>query len=217
MADLLDRTETDEYALDSPRLRQFIEAVKTIRTSHDDPKAIIAAIRPHFEALLADQTWLPTMYQEPHPEGGMGSGIGTWLLYRTTDGSLALSSLVVPPGAQTPVHDHLAWGLVGLYRGEQDEDVFARNDDGSSEDHAQLEVIARNHLKPGDFYELLPEVDIHRVKTTSDVTSVSLHLLGIDNGCIWRHRFLPEEERIVPFKSGYVNVACEQDETTPAS
>ncbi|MEA2515407.1 MAG: 3-mercaptopropionate dioxygenase [Thermomicrobiales bacterium] len=217
MADLLDRTETDEYALDSPRLRQFIEAVKTIRTSYDDPKAIIAAIRPHFEALLADQTWLPTMYQEPHPEGGMGSGIGTWLLYRTTDGSLALSSLVVPPGAQTPVHDHLAWGLVGLYRGEQDEEVFARNDDGSSEDHAKLEVIARNHLKPGDFYELLPEVDIHRVKTTSDVTSVSLHLLGIDNGCIWRHRFLPEEERIVPFKSGYVNVACEQDETAPAS
>ncbi|MEA2594165.1 MAG: 3-mercaptopropionate dioxygenase [Thermomicrobiales bacterium] len=217
MTDLLDRTETDEYALDSPRLRQFIEAVKTIRTSYDDPKAIIAAIRPHFEALLADQAWLPTMYQEPHPEGGMGSGIGTWLLYRTTDGSLALSSLVVPPGAQTPVHDHLAWGLVGLYRGEQDEEVFARNDDGSSEDHAQLEVIARNHLKPGDFYELLPEVDIHRVKTTSDVTSVSLHLLGIDNGCIWRHRFLPEEERIVPFKSGYVNVACEQDETAPAS
>jgi predicted metal-dependent enzyme (double-stranded beta helix superfamily) len=217
MTDLLDRTETDEYALDSPRLRQFIEVVKTIRTSNDDPKAIIAAIRPHFEALLADQTWLPTMYQEPHPEGGMGSGIGTWLLYRTTDGSLALSSLVVPPGAQTPVHDHLAWGLVGLYRGEQDEEVFARNDDGSSEDHAKLEVIARNHLKPGDFYELLPEVDIHRVKTTSDVTSVSLHLLGIDNGCIWRHRFLPEEERIVPFKSGYVNVACEQDETAPAS
>jgi predicted metal-dependent enzyme (double-stranded beta helix superfamily) len=147
----------------------------------------------------------------------MGSGIGTWLLYRTTDGTLALSSLVVPPGAQTPVHDHLAWGLVGLYKGEQDEDVFARRDDGASEEHAELEVIARNQLKRGDFYELLPEVDIHRVKTTSDVTSVSLHLLGIDNGCIWRHRFLPEEERIVPFKSGYVNVPCESDAQTPSS
>jgi predicted metal-dependent enzyme (double-stranded beta helix superfamily) len=217
MTDLQERTTIDDYALDNPRLREFIEAVKEIRTSRDDPKSIIAAIRPHFESLLADQIWLPAMYQEPHPEGGMGSGIGTWLLYRTTDGSLALSSLVVPPGAQTPVHDHLVWGLVGLYRGAQDEEVFARRDDGGSEDHAELEVIARNRLKPGDFYELLPEVDIHRVKTTSDVTSVSLHLLGIDNGCIWRHRFLPEEERVVPFKSGYVNVPCEQDGDAPAS
>jgi predicted metal-dependent enzyme (double-stranded beta helix superfamily) len=217
MTDLQDQTAIDEYALDTPRLREFIDAVKEIRTSHDDPKAVIAAIRPHFESLLADKTWLSEVYQEPHPEGGMGGGIGTWLLYRTTDGSLALSSLVVPPGAQTPVHDHLAWGLVGLYRGEQDEEVFARRDDGTSEEHAELEVIARNQLKPGDFYELLPEVDIHRVKTTSDVTSVSLHLLGIDNGCIWRHRFLLDEERIVPFKSGYVNVPCEQDGEAPAS
>src|SRR5262249_11703711 len=128
MTDVQERTSIDEYAVDSPRLREFIEAVKAIRTSHDDPKAIITGIRPHFAALLADQTWLPTMYQEPHPEGGMGSGIGTWLLYRTTDGTLALSSLVVPPGARTPVHDHLAWGLVGLYKGEQDEEVFTRRD-----------------------------------------------------------------------------------------
>jgi predicted metal-dependent enzyme (double-stranded beta helix superfamily) len=211
MTELHERAAIDEYALDSPRLREFIEAVKEIRASANDPKTIITAIRPHFAALLADKSWLPEQYQEPHPEGGMGSGIGTWLLYRTTDGTLALSSLVVPPGAQTPVHDHLAWGLVGLYRGEQDEEVFSRRDDGSTDDYADLEVIARNHLKPGDFYELLPDVDIHRVKTTSDVTSVSLHLLGIDNGCIWRHRFLPEEHRVVPFKSGYVNVACESE------
>ena len=24
----------------------------------------------------------------------------------------------------TPVHDHLAWGLVGLYRGNQDEEFY---------------------------------------------------------------------------------------------
>ena len=58
----------------------------------------------------------------------MGRGIGMWLLYRAGDGGLAFSALVVPPGIQTPVHDHLAWGLVGLYRGDQDEDVFVRTD-----------------------------------------------------------------------------------------
>jgi predicted metal-dependent enzyme (double-stranded beta helix superfamily) len=198
-------TNQDEYVVDNPRLRSFIDEVRRIQSERDDPRDILKTIRPHFADLLADKTWLPEQYQEPAEGSGMGSGIGVWLLYRAGDGSLALSALVVPPGAQTPVHDHLAWGLVGLYCGTQDEDVFTRTDDGSQEDEASLEVMESRALQPGDFYELLPETDIHRVRTTSDITSVSLHLLGIDNGCIWRHRFLPEEGKVVPFKSGYIN------------
>jgi predicted metal-dependent enzyme (double-stranded beta helix superfamily) len=201
----------DEYVVDNPRLRAFIEQVSRIRHEHDEPREIISAIRPHFAALLADKTWLPEQYQEPAVGSGMGSGIGVWLLYRAGDGSLALSALVVPPGAQTPVHDHLAWGLVGLYRGTQDEDVFTRTDDGTSEEEASLAVMESRALQQGDFYELLPETDIHRVRTTSEVTSVSLHLLGIDNGCIWRHQFKPEEGKVLPFKSGYVNAPCEDE------
>ena len=201
----------DEFVLDNPRLRRFIAAVNGIRGSAADSRAAIDAIRPHFAELLADKTWLPMRYQEPAAEGGMGSGIGSWLLYRAGDGGLAFSSLVVPPGAQTPVHDHLAWGLVGLYRGTQDEDVFARRDDGATDGHAELALTESRALVPGDFYELLPENDIHRVRTTSDVTSVSLHLLGNDNGCIWRHRFEPEAEMVVPFRSGYVNVPCQTE------
>ena len=201
-------TGQNEFVVDNPTLRAFIAQVSRIRHEQDDPRQIIAAIRPHFAELLADQDWLPAQYQVPVEESGMGSGIGTWLLYRAGDGSLALSALVVPPGAQTPVHDHLAWGLVGLYRGTQDEDVFTRTDDGASEDEASLVVKESRALQPGDFYELLPETDIHRVRTTSPITSVSLHLLGIDNGCIWRHRFVPEEGKVLPFKSGYVNAPC---------
>ena len=51
---------------------------------------------------------------------GMGGGIGQWLLFRAKDADLCLFSLVVPGWRSTPVHDHLAWGLVGLYAGEQD-------------------------------------------------------------------------------------------------
>jgi predicted metal-dependent enzyme (double-stranded beta helix superfamily) len=200
----------DEFVVDNSRFRGFIEQVRRIQQSGDAPRQIIAAIRPHFAELLADQTWLPEQYQEPAEGTGMGSGIGSWLLYRAADDALSLSALVVPPGVQTPVHDHLAWGLVGLYRGTQDEDVFTRTDDGSSEEEASLTLKESRALQPGDFYELLPEIDIHRVRTTSDVTSVSLHLLGIDIGCIWRHRFEPEEGKVLPFKSGYVNVPCDE-------
>jgi len=201
----------DEWVVDNPRLRAFIAAVTGIRNSTDDQRAILAGIRPHFEELLADERWLPSAYQEPHADSGMGGGIGMWLLYRAGDGSLAFSSLVVPPGSQTPVHDHLAWGLVGLYRGAQDEVVYQREDTGDEDGKAVLSVKERHSLVPGDFYELLPENDIHHVRTTSDFTSVSLHLLGIDNGCIVRHRFFPDEEKVIPFKSGYVNKPCEDE------
>ena len=205
-------TTADEYVLESPRLRGFIEQVRDVQSREAEPTVVIEAIRPLFADLLADKGWLPAKYQEPSPDSGMGSGIGQWLLYRAGDGSLALSALVVPPGASTPVHDHLAWGLVGLFRGAQDEEVFTRRDDGADDARAVLEVAERRSLVPGDFYALLPETDIHRVTTTSDVTSVSLHLLGIDNGCIWRHRFHPDEQRVEPFRSGYVNQPCETGE-----
>ena len=205
----------DEWFLDSPAMTAFISEVNAIRAREADGSAIVREIQPTFERLLADRTWLPEHFQEPSETSGMGGGIGMWLLYRAGDGGLAFSSLVVPAGAQTPVHDHLAWGIVGLYRGRQDEDVFTRLDDASDEDRARLEVAERRSIVPGDCYELLPETDIHRVRTTSHETSVSLHLLGNDNGCIVRHRFFPEEGTVVPFKSGWLNVPC-IDEATAA-
>jgi len=202
---------TDEWLLDTPPMHDFINAVNAIRATAADPRQAVAAIRPHFAKLLQDPTWLPPQYQEPAAgESGMGSKIGMWLLYRAGDGGLAFSVLVLPAGMQTPVHDHLAWGLVGLYKGEQAEEVFGRHDHGDQDGHAELTVTERNLLKPGDFYALLPENDIHRVQTTSAVTSVSLHLLGNDNGCIWRHRFDPEAQQVAPFKSGWLNVECRE-------
>jgi len=119
--------------------------------------------------------------------------------------------LVVPQGAATPVHDHLAWGLVGLCRGEQAETVYRRLDDGSHDEHAVLEVAAINALQPGNFYTLLPpDGDIHAVRTTSAVASVSLHLLSNDTGCVARHAFEPDEGLVRAFRSGYSNVACRE-------
>lgn len=200
--------DEDQFFVDSPLMRAFVDEVNAIRRRTRDPHRVIEQIRPRFVELLGDKTWLPARFQEISEESGMGRGIGTWLLYRAGDGGLAFSSLVVSPGVQTPVHDHLAWGLVGLYAGEQEEDVFARQDDGSHADRATLTLAERRLLRPGDLYELLPDNDIHRVRTSSAVTSVSLHLLGNDNGCIWRHRFIPEEARVEAFRSGYVNFQC---------
>jgi 3-mercaptopropionate dioxygenase len=143
----------------------------------------------------------------------MGGGIGTWLIFRAADRSLSLFSLVVPAGTVTPVHDHLAWGLVGLYRGQQAETVYQRTDDGAQDGHATLAVAQVNALRPGDFYTLLPpDGDIHAVRTTSAEASISIHLLANDTGCVLRHAFDPDRAHVRPFRSGYSNMACVDEE-----
>jgi predicted metal-dependent enzyme (double-stranded beta helix superfamily) len=195
----------DEYVLDTPTVRAFIAGVRAAIAASASPAAACDAIRPAFGALLADPGWLAPEYARDAPESGMGGGIGQWLLFRAGDRSLTLFSLVVPSGSQTPVHDHLAWGLVGLYRGTQDEEIFAGEPDA-------LTLRERRALVPGDFYALLPpRDDIHRVRTTSPETSVSIHLLTNDTGCVWRHAYEPESGAVRPFRSGYVNVACEEE------
>jgi len=194
-----------EYALDTPAVREFVAGVRETIARAGSPEEACELLRPGFAELLADPDWLPAEYQVDAPESGMGGGIGQWLLYHAEDGSLSLFSLVVPSGSQTPIHDHLAWGLVGLYRGTQDEEVYARGDDG-------LELVEQRALRPGDFYVLIPpRDDIHRVRTTSAETSVSIHLLTNDTGCVWRHAYDAESGEARPFRSGYVNAPCDDE------
>ena len=196
---------SEEFVLGTEVVRDFIADVQATIAAAASPEEACDALRPRFAELLADPDWLPAEYRADAPDSGMGGGIGQWLLYRAADQSLSLFSLVVPPGSETPIHDHLAWGLVGLYRGEQDEEIYARR-------NGALELVESRSLVPGDFYALIPpRDDIHRVRTTSPDTSVSIHLLTNDTGCVWRHAFDPASGEARPFRSGYVNVDCGDD------
>lgn len=199
----------DEYVLDTPRVRAFIEEVRAALDEQPVAEAL-HSLRPAFSALLADREWLPAEFMRPVDHGAMGGGIASWLIYRSAAGDLSLFALVVPPGSATPVHDHLAWGLIGLYAGEQDERVYRRSPGYALDDgHAQLDLVEQNHIRPGDFYVLVPpEGDIHSVATVSRTPSVSLHLLGNDTGCTWRHAYDPAAGTVRPFRSGWSNVPC---------
>ena len=202
---------SDQFICDTPKARHFILQVQAIIASTDNIPDRLAAIRPLFTDVMNDPDWLPAEFREPYENGGMGKGIANWLLYRDLDGRLSLSALVLPHGAATPVHDHLAWGLVGLYVGEQDEEIYeSAAPVGSDDHHADRKLLEKKHLTAGSFYELIPPTgDIHRVVTTSPGPSISLHLLGNDVGCILRHRFEPASGEVTPFRSGYTNFDCE--------
>jgi predicted metal-dependent enzyme (double-stranded beta helix superfamily) len=228
--DSIQHAQDDLYLLDTPLFRRFVEGARESIAEARDVEAALDALQPRFAALLADPNWLPDEYMSPYEGSGMGGGIASWLLFRAGDRSLSLISLVVPPGAETPVHDHLAWGLVGLYRGEQSEIVYARQDElgghshessNATDAHGGAETVERailtvaevNDLKPGEFYRLIPpHGDIHSVRTTSAEPSVSIHLLTNDVGCVVRHAFDPTQSTVRSFRSGYSNLACEEEQ-----
>ena len=197
------------FLVDAPQVRALVDETRRLMTEIVSDSARVEALKPAFAALLATDGWLPGRWAQPDERSGMGDGIGQYALYRAEDGSLCLFSLVVPAGAVTPVHDHLAWGLVGVYRGRQEETVYRRLDDGADATRADLAVAKQRELGPGDFYALLPPADdIHRVKTISNAPSISIHLLANDTACVWRHRFDPATGEVAPFRSGYANAPC---------
>jgi predicted metal-dependent enzyme (double-stranded beta helix superfamily) len=198
------------FIVDVPEIRALIEETRRLSGALGDHAARVEALRPAFARLLAADGWLPDAFAQPDTTSGMGGGIGQYALYRDQAGSLCLFSLVVPPGSATPVHDHLAWGLVGVYRGTQLDTTYARLDDGSDETKATLQVARQQTVEAGGFYTLLPpEGDIHYVKTVSETPSVSIHLLANDTACVWRHKYDPDAGTVTPFRSGYSNVKCE--------
>src|SRR5229473_771397 len=143
------------FLVDTPEIRALVDETRRFTAAIPETSTRVEALKPAFAKLLAADGWLPHVYASPDFTSGMGSGIGQYALYRAENGSLTLFSLVIPAGAETPVHDHLAWGLIGIYRGQQDETVYRRLDDGRDPAFAQLEVARRQPLGRGEFYTLL--------------------------------------------------------------
>jgi predicted metal-dependent enzyme (double-stranded beta helix superfamily) len=200
------------FLVDTPEVQLLVEEAQRQIERPVDAAERIEALKPVFRRLLESDGWLPDALSRPDETSRMGDGIGQYALYRAEDGSLCLFSLVIPPGAKTPVHDHLAWGLIGVYRGTQRETVYRRMDDASDATRATLAVTREDDLAAGSFYALIPPTDdIHYVETISDSASVSIHLLANDTACVWRHRFDPASGAVTPFRSGYANAGCPEE------
>jgi predicted metal-dependent enzyme (double-stranded beta helix superfamily) len=183
-------------------LRALHEAVSAAIAAGGEPEAIIDGLRQPFGAFLKSDGWLPEPCRRPIP-----GKAASYALLRSRDPEYVLFSMVLPAGESTKVHNHLAWGLIGLWQGQQFEVQYRRIDDGSRPDYAELAETQRQTLERSDVTRLLPPVDdIHIITTLSDVPSISIHLLGNDLGRISRQLFYPEERRAETFISGYDNV-----------
>lgn len=101
-------------------------------------------------------------------------GFGKYLLYRSP--AFVVFVTVTAPEVAAPIHDHGSWGVVGLWRGREEE-VRYRLDDRP----ATLAEAGRQRYSSGDVMIVEPPPDdVHQVFNTGTTASVSVHLFGGD-------------------------------------
>jgi len=145
-------------------VEQLDEAVRAPRGGLGVPHAVGEALRP-----FLGRSGLLT----PEQEAGDPRRYRTHLLHVPDDGAYSLVAAVWRPGQRTAVHDHIAWCVVGVHRGEEHEIRYRIDDCRLVEDGHTVGPC-------GEVTVLTPPGDIHAVVNDSPEIAASLHVYGAD-------------------------------------
>ncbi|MBU3648363.1 MAG: hypothetical protein FGM56_09845, partial [Limnohabitans sp.] len=185
---------------DTPRLQQFVSQLDDLLQHAQDEAAILERGKVLLGELVAHDDWLPDDYAQPNPERYQ-----QYLLYADPEDRFSVVSFVWGPGQSTPIHDHTVWGLIGMLRGGELCQPFAKNAGGRWFPSAE-----QTRLDPGHVEAVSPTIgDVHRVwNALADQPSISIHVYGANIGKVSRHVF-HEDGTVKDFVSGYSNVVLE--------
>lgn len=178
------------------RLRSFVQQLAALVESAPPESELLARGGALLGALVAHDDWLPAAYAQPSPERYQ-----QFLLHADALGRFSVVSFVWGPGQATPIHDHTVWGLIGMLRGAEDSQAYARTADGRWAPQG-----APHRLQPGQVEAVSPTIgDVHRVSNAWEGrTSISIHVYGANIGAVQRSVYLEDGTR-KPFVSGYSN------------
>jgi 3-mercaptopropionate dioxygenase len=139
--------------------------IRDSESSIDDPQAIAARLAQ----LLRLDGWLAPEHQVGSPDS-----YRQHLLHVSRCRRLSVVALVWLPGQRTPIHDHVSWCVVGVYRGVERETHY--------EHRGGLLVPVREfEARAGHVEALVPPAgNIHRVEATGDEKTISIHVYGAD-------------------------------------
>ncbi|WP_258175147.1 cysteine dioxygenase family protein [Actinopolyspora mortivallis] len=158
----------------NPRLTELTDAIRECvragRSQAHTADLVRDALRPFLD--------VPGLLREDQRVGDPEHYL-QHVLHVEPDASFSVVALVWLPGQQTPIHDHVAWCVTGVYQGTE------------SEQHYQLrQSPAGDYLVPaglvtnqrGQSCGFAPPGDIHLVRNCGTETAISLHVYGADIG-----------------------------------
>jgi predicted metal-dependent enzyme (double-stranded beta helix superfamily) len=110
------------------------------------------------------------------------------VLHGDAAGRFSILSIVWNPGQMSPIHAHLTWCAVAVYRGTLIETLFRADATGSTP--VALRTVTRTaHTLSFDW----PLTAIHRVANEGAETAISIHVYGLG-----RDRITSGVNRIYP-------------------
>ncbi|MCU1734467.1 MULTISPECIES: cysteine dioxygenase [unclassified Pseudomonas] len=185
---------TEPLRLD--RLRQFIGNLAELLDQETEEAAILDRGQNLLQQLVAHDDWLPEELAQPDP-----TRYQQFLLHADSRQRFSVVSFVWGPDQSTPIHDHRVWGLIGMLRGAEYSQGFARTDSG-----ALIPAGDPVRLAPGQVEAVSPRIgDIHQVSNAhDDQVSISIHVYGANIGAVKRAVYLADGSE-KPFISGYSN------------
>jgi predicted metal-dependent enzyme (double-stranded beta helix superfamily) len=178
------------------RLAAFIDALAELIGSQPHESDLLHRGGRLLAQLVSHDDWLPDEFAIPDP-----ARYQQFLLYADPQQRFSIVSFVWGPGQCTPIHDHRVWGLIGMLRGAEYSQGYARSAQGGLEQQGPA-----IRLEPGHVEALSPRSnDVHQVSNAfSDQASVSIHVYGADIGNVKRAVYdLDGTEKL--FISGYSN------------
>lgn len=147
----------------------FASFVSDAEALIDDPHAIAERLR----SLLDADGWLAPDHQL--------AGRDTYrqhLLYVSPSRRLSVVALVWLPGQRTPIHDHVSWCVVGVYRGVERETHYRIV---TRDGQRRLKPVGTFNAAAGHVEALVPPADnIHSVAAAGNGKTISIHVYGAD-------------------------------------
>jgi 3-mercaptopropionate dioxygenase len=147
----------------------FAAFARTADALVDDPHTIAA----HLGHLLQRDGWLAPADRAP--------GTDTYrqhLLHVSPCRRVSIAALVWLPGQRTPIHDHVSWCIVGVYRGVEREQRYdlVEHEGGHALKPSGTVFAAGGHVET----LVPPEGDIHSVTAAGREMAISIHVYGAD-------------------------------------
>lgn len=159
-----------------PGLPELVDRCRQALVGEPSPEDAVEQLVPILRDLIARGG-------DPDAFSCSDEGYTRHLIHEQQDPPFSLYTMVWRPGQWTPVHDHGAWGIVGVLEGELHEESYCPAS-ACGEDDAGLRCHARVTLSPGSVVGFTAPPDlVHRSGSPAKgARTVSLHLYGAEMG-----------------------------------
>jgi predicted metal-dependent enzyme (double-stranded beta helix superfamily) len=151
----------------------FVDDIEALRRDVTAEHELVKRVADRLADFNRSERWLPADFRVPCMEKYVQH-----VVYVSPDSGFSICSLVWCEQQATPIHDHCAWCVVGVYEGAENETRFRVEGDG---DARRLVPIGTTQMVAGDAAGFAADGnDVHRVTNPTQGVAISIHVYGAD-------------------------------------